>query len=364
MTTPENLPPNLIGLIDVLVGRREVDKELARRLEAVRELIEPVYDESRPFLSVLLRTQGKRIEPFKDALLCLTAQTDQDFEIIVLQHNAEAEDAAAVRAVLDQLPPEFAERVSLAVVEGGTRATPLNEGVRRARGNFLAVFDDDDLLFGDWVEQFHIEAAKGGGRLLRAVVANQEASTEQWTLGLDGFRSTSRAVAEYESTFDQLQHLLVNQSPFMSWAFPRSLFFVYGVRFDEELTVCEDWDVILRGSLLCGVDDVPALTAIYRRWQDAESSYTAHSFESWRESEARVVDRIDQGVYMMPPGAIQASRRMVVFNRGLSDYRFLFSGSQLRFPLNVGWRIARPPLLFARRVRNRLRRLRRDQASG
>ena len=75
-----------------------------------------------------------------------------------------------------------------------------------------------------------------------------------------GFRTSSWPKAEYPDHFDLLQHLLVNYSPFMSWAFPRSLFFTYGLRFDEQLTVCEDWDVILRGSLICGVDDVPHLT--------------------------------------------------------------------------------------------------------
>jgi hypothetical protein len=350
---------NLVALIDVISQRDRVDAELVRRLQSVREYVVGAPQQSeRFFLTVLLRTQGRRIEPLKDALLCLQGQSSQDFEVVVLIHNALPEDAADVRMVVDRQPPSLRDRIRIEEVRGGSRAKPLNVGVEMATGHYLAVFDDDDLLFGHWVETFAREAASNDGRLIRAVVANQSVEPELWPGDEDGFRTLTWPNSEYPEQFNQLAHLLVNYSPFMSWAFPRELFFLFGVRFDEELTVCEDWDVILRGSMLCGVDDVPELTAIYRRWQGAESSYSVHSSAEWQASERRVLDRIDSSVIMMPPGTMRSAREVLVAADILHSHRYLFKGNQLRWPLGPGWRMATPAVKIAVRVRNRVRRFR------
>lgn len=360
---PDRHARNFVSLLDQIADRGGVDPELARRLRAVREYVVAPEDGDRPFLTVLLRTQGLRIEPLKDALLCLQGQSSQDFEVIVLVHNASPEHAAAVRMVVERQPPRLRERIRVEEVEGGSRATPLNVGVEAANGHYLAVYDDDDLLFAHWVEVFEGEGALNDGRLIRSVVANQTVESETWPSGQEGFRSLSWPDAEYPEDFDQLAHLLVNYSPFMSWAFPRELFFRYGVRFDEELLVCEDWDVILRGSLLCGVDDVAQLTAIYRRWSGAESSYSLHSSAEWQASEQRVIERIDRSVIMLPPGTMRRARRVLGDADVLRQHRHLFRGNQLRWPLNVGWRMMTPGVKLLVRVRNRVRRARAARGS-
>lgn len=353
-----NPAPNFIELINTLSAREEVDPELAKRLAEVREFLVAPGDADRLFLTVLLRTQGRRMEPFKDALLCLAAQTNQDFEVIVLEHDALPEDAALVKDTVARLAPGFAERVSLIEVEGGLRAKPLNAGVKAATGRYVAVFDDDDLLFANWVEEFYQASLGADGRMLRAVVANQSVTPEPWPQGHDGFRTLSWPKVEFPVVFDQLKHLVINYSPFMSWAFPRSLFHTYGIRFDEELTVCEDWDVILRGSLICGVTEVPTLTSIYRRWEGGASSYTVHSSESWRASEQRVIDRINNDTLTLPPGSMQQIRDLLLFNDALESYRFLFKGNQLRGPLHVFWKASAPSVRLLVRVRNKVRRMR------
>lgn len=353
----EDIDATFVGLLRTVGGRAKIDPQLAARVTDLIEYLDGAQDDTaRPFLTVLLRTQGRRIEPLKDALLCLAAQTDQDFEIIVLEHDPFPGDATEVRAVIERLPSSLREKLRLVEVVGGTRAKPLNVGVELANGRYVAVYDDDDLLFANWVEEFRSRA--DDKHLLRAIVANQSVAPELWPQDHDGFRTMSWPRPEYPDHFDLLQHLLVNYSPFMSWAFPRSLFFTYGLRFDEELEVCEDWDVILRGSLLCGVVDVPVLTSIYRRWQGGESSYTKHSLAAWGESEQRVIDRINSTAITMPAGSMDAMRRMVLYNTALDNYRFMFNGTSLRRPLNHLWDLTRPGVRFAVRVRDRIRRFR------
>ena len=364
MTTPQQdavphrvLPPTIVSLFDTITERSGIDPEIAKALDTARSAITGERQFYGPFLSVLLRTQGKRIEPFKDAMLCLAAQTDQDFHVVVLVHDALDEDAQKIHEIVASQLPDFAARISVIEINGGTRARPLNVGLAAATGKYIAVYDDDDLLFANWVESF--KAASGDGlRLLRSVVANQRVSPELWPQDQEGFRTLSWPNPEYAHTFDILQHLLVNHSPFMTWAFPAALFTSFGVRFDEELTVCEDWDMILTGSLLFGVDEINELTSIYRRWDGGVSSYTLHSTDSWRASEQRVIDRLDSTALLLPPGSMANLRKHLLLNDGLRQYGFLFRGNGLRPPLNWGLAAATPGIKLAVRVRDRVRRMR------
>jgi glycosyltransferase involved in cell wall biosynthesis len=351
--------PNLPALLSGLASEPEIDPTLGSKLRDLAEHLRESTSTARPFLSVLLRTQGRRLEPLKDALLCLAAQTDEDFEVIVLQHDAFPEDAEDTRGAVDSQPASFAARITVLPITGGTRAKPLNDGIRAARGQYIAVYDDDDLVMANWVEEFHAAAAIAPGQLLRAIVANQRVTPELWPHDQDGFRTGSWPAAEYPPQFDQLQHLLVNHSPFMSWAFPRGLFYSYGLRFDEELTVCEDWDMILRGSLLLGVHQIDALTSVYRRWASGESSYSLHSSESWRASERRVIDRLNASALVMPPGSMARLRSVILFTTALDNYRVLFDGTNLRWPINRLWGVLRRGGRFARRARNGIRSVRR-----
>ena len=333
-TPPDGIrPSSFLGLIDDILRQHSVEAVLADQLRAVRETLTN-RGTSHPFLSVLLRTQGQRIEPLKDALLCLSGQTDEDFEVILIDHAAPPEAAAEVRRIVDQQRPSFRDRITVVEVQGGSRARPLNVAVGAARGRYIAVYDDDDLVFGNWVEEFHKASERGDGRLIRSIVATQQVRPETWSSGAIGFRSLNWPKAEYAKTFDQLAHLRSNHSPFMSWAFPSILFSKFGLEFDEKLSVCEDWDMILRGSLLCGVDQADALTAVYRRWEGASSSYTIHSTDAWRQSEARVIHKLNRGSVIFPAGTIEQIRSLI----GSDE-----SARQLQLVMGSwSWRLTKP----------------------
>lgn len=256
------------------------------------------------FLTVVLRTQGRRPETLKDSLLCLAGQSVDDFEVLVMCHHTDAAEQQTVEDLVASQPRSFRERIRVERVAGGRRARPLNRAVELSEGRYLAFFDDDDLVFGNWVEVFARAAEREPGKLIRSVVASQRAIHEPWAGRKDGFRHTSWPRAEYPARFDQLAHLRMNYSPFMGWAFPSQLFTVAGLRFDEELYVCEDWDMILRGSLLLGVADAGEMTAIYRRWEGRESSYTAHDQTQWQASQLRVIAKLDEHIVLGRGGTV------------------------------------------------------------
>ncbi|WP_166792722.1 glycosyltransferase family 2 protein [Cryobacterium algoricola] len=357
-------PSALADLFDQLLREPNIDKTFSARLMAARECLTVGSIESEPFLSVLLRTQGRRIEPLKDALLCLAAQSDQDFEVIVIDHDADKTAAAHVRRIVAEQEPTFRDRIRVIEVKGGGRSAPLNAGVAAARGEYLSVFDDDDLIFGHWVEEFHVAAGRASGRMLRAVSATQRVRPEVWPHDELGFRTLSNPHAEYAQSFDFFDHLRVNHSPFMSLAFPRMLFSVLGLAFNDELSVCEDWDLILRGSSLAGVDDIEALTSIYRRWEGGNSSYTDHSINSWRESERRVLGGLNDSALLMPPGSVTRVRELLEVQAEGQNARLQL----IHLTHSREWRWTRPLrvlLRMAARGKRLLRRLtRRGTAAG
>lgn len=244
------------------------------------------------FLSVVLRTQAKRWEQLKDALVCLAGQTDQDFEVLIMLHDVSPEDEARVGGLVASYPSDFADRVRLHPVRGGGRARPLAVGVELARGEYVAFFDDDDLLMANWVEAFHEAAIANRGKMIRTNVAVQRNRPEEWSEGRIGQRSISRATPEYATHFNMLEHLETNRTPFMGYAFPRSVFSFWGERFDETLPVLEDWDIALRGAGVVGVSSSDELTAIYRHWEEAQTSYTSHDEEEWEAAADRVRTRL------------------------------------------------------------------------
>lgn len=347
---------NIGALLGELTRRPDASEALIRASAELGELLAPA-DKTGPFLTVLVRTQGQRPEPLRDALLCLAGQTCQDFEVLVLIHTEDADAVADVHRIVSRLEPSFASRVRALHIEGGSRATPLNVGVKEARGRRIAVFDDDDLLMGHWVEAFAEAEDEARGRLIRALSANQWVKPEQWQGDLAGMRALSWPAVEFPDTFDHVDHLQINRSPFMTWAFPRELFHVVGLRFDEELAVCEDWDVILQGSAWFGVYGATELTSIYRRWKRGDSSYLVHARQEWLGSEERVRDRLDAAPLLLPPG----SARRVAQLRGRVDivaiYGPLFRGDRLRQPLNFLWLVAQPGIRFAVRLRAVMRRV-------
>lgn len=283
-----------------------------------------------PFLTVLLRTQGHRLEPLRDAMLSLAAQTDRDFNVVVIGHDVELDTVGVVRSIVDGYAALLPSPAEFVLVDGGTRARPLNAGFARVAGEYICVFDDDDLVFANWVEEFHAIARTHPGQLLRSQTATQQITAEIWPSGQQGFRTLSWPLAEYAPHFDQLDHLSANRSPFMSVAFPRTLFTDFGLRADELLEVCEDWDLILQGSFLLGVADVPALTAIYHRWQTGASSYTRHSQSTWRESERRVLDKLDAAAVILAPGQIDRIRALLADQGYRAEYERMTSSKSWR----------------------------------
>lgn len=322
-------------MTEAAAGRRQADElgyTLTRVLAAlepttplgalaswVRELAgtgEDTASEPRgdaPFLTVLLRTQGRRSATVQEALLCLAAQTCDDFDVMLLLHDAGAEAADAIRMCVSRFDRSFSDRVHVAEVSGGGRCRPLNEGARRARGQYLATLDDDDLVLGNWVETFRDAARAFPGHVVRTAVATQrvEARHGAWA-GEDGYEVVDRPRMVFALDFDHVDHILDNRTPNNGYAFPRSLVTDIGLRWDESLPVLEDWDHLLTSASICGVTDVPRVTALLRWWDEGEDSKSVHAPELWDATRLRVIDKHDASPLLLDRGTFSRLRTRLI----------------------------------------------------
>ncbi len=236
-------------------------------------------DKDGVFLSVIIRTQGRRIEMLREALLCLEAQTCTDFEVWVLGHNVAQQDKTNVLDVINDFSEEFKNRVFYEDVTGGTRTTPLNYGFEKANGQYVTIFDDDDLVFDNWVETFYDLYCENPGKILHAYAVGQE-----WSMANGIPVSISAFNNVYCRDFIMKNQIVYNNCPIMSLAFPAYAYKKLGIKFNEELNTTEDWDFLMRTAFVCGVCDSKNVTSIYRFWKNVQNSQTLHNEDEWTEN--------------------------------------------------------------------------------
>ena len=283
-------------------------------LAAGPALASPGYVEerevARPFLSVVVRTQGRRLHCLQEALTCLAGQTDTDFEVLVMGHLLSVDQQVSVERVIEDVPESLRRRVRYVKVEHGNRVAPLNAGFAEASGEYIAILDDDDVPFAHWVEVFHQLSERAPGRLLRTVSVLQEIE-ESDVADRPGIRAVGAIRKIYPSEFDIIDHLRQNFTPNTAIAFPRGVFHDLGMRFDSELTTTEDWDFIMRAALRVGVASSPEITCIYHWWTRAESSRTVHAQDEWDRNLGRIVGKLDSQPVLLPEGSVGRIRALM-----------------------------------------------------
>jgi glycosyltransferase involved in cell wall biosynthesis len=355
---------NLEGLSHEDVARREWAKWNAPNLvntgDYMRDLCVllpgpkplPEKEHQRPFLSVITRTQGKRLGTLMDMLLCFGAQSREDFEIIVVCHKVPAGERAKVEALIDALPNELRKKVTVEGLDHGNRTAPLNFGFALAKGSYIAIMDDDDLVFDNWVEVFGDLATQHPGRVLRAVTLRQDCEEIQTPDGYRAARPIGPMERTYDSEFNAIDHLLMNRSPPACLAFPRTSYHNLGIRFDETLTTMEDYDYLMRVSACCGVASSPEITSIYRWWKVGASSRSDHNKAEWDANLRHICAKLDSAPLLLPAGSFGHIRNLLkeMRRRSIRDIHKM-EVETLRILLasiyaSTSWKISKPIRFF------------------
>lgn len=245
-----------------------------------------------PFLSVLVRTSGQRLESLDETLLSLLAQTDTDFEVIILA-DAAGDELDVIRAQLAEHPATLRERIVVVRV-GGSPAQVLNAGVAAASGIYVTLSDDITWL-GQWVETTKATARAFPGRCVRGLVLEQEVCIVE-VGGEPGLRALSAPVRAGGPSFSLAEHVKAPLASTYGHAIPRSLFTDLGVTFDESSGTASVRRHLLRAVELVGLVELGEVVAVHQRHVGLEMVENADDL-------ARLVEAIDSAPYLLPTGS-------------------------------------------------------------
>lgn len=252
----------------------------------------PANAGKRPFLSVLTRTQGQREAGLTEVLLCLAAQSDRDFELLIVGHKVKGEALDRVQRLIADTPAYLRERIRYIPCDEDGRAAPLNCGFALARGEYVTVLDDDDIVMDNWVASFHELSRANNGAVLHTYMMKQNWKYIPHAYGSgEDLRACGSMQADYCLPFDMKEQLVVNHCPQGCVAYPARVFQKWGLRFDASLNVTEDWDFMMRAIALCGVADNPVVTSVYRWWVNGKTSATEHSQKEWADTYQKLTQK-------------------------------------------------------------------------
>ena len=288
----------------------------------VREYLPIIRQENaepaaRPFLTVITRTQGKRPEMLRETLLSMAAQTDEDFELLLIGHKLDKSQKALIDRLLWELPSTLRSKLRFFPLDYGTRTTPLNFGFAHARGEYAAILDDDDIVMDNWVESFHACAEREPGRILHAYVLAQKWMTVDTDIGVAALRACAKPELPYCRDFNPIREIESNVCPPVGLAFPTFFFHKLGIIFDESLTTTEDWDFLMRTSFLAGVSEIREPTGVYRLWTNAENSATVHAQEEWVKNYRTIQEKFREMPVLLPGG----EEKVYIVQRDRVEYR-------------------------------------------
>lgn len=292
-------------------------------------------DDSRPFISIITRTRGNRPEMLTETLLCVCGQKDTDFELLVVGHNVEENNVETIKSIIDDLPLWMRKKTRYIPVEGGTRATPLNRGFEEAKGKYITILDDDDLVFDNWVEEFKKSSKESPGKILHSYSISQG-----WeTVSID-HPNTPIAVEKPLDTFCRdyvfSRQLVFNVCPTMALAFPAYTFKVLNIRFDENLSTTEDWDFLMRTAFITGVFNNDTPTSIYRQWLNTENSRSLHNQKEWEVNYKNILKKyLDLPLFLDKPSMEQIIKPSLTHSNILDAEMFFSKGNRFSSKDNI-----------------------------
>lgn len=186
-----------------------------------------------PLVSIVIPT-FRRLDLLPRAIASVANQSCQDIEVVVVNDGGPCPDAVVV-------PFRAGIGHGLTLVQHEKNrglAAARNTGIRVARGRYLGLLDDDDLLLPQHVDALLLPLLLGA----RAAHADARAMIE---VAGSPLPRSSALRGYYQSEYDRALYPVDNCLPVQALLCERELILEAG-GFDEDLPVLEDWDLWLR----------------------------------------------------------------------------------------------------------------------
>ena len=253
-------------------------------------------------ISILTRAGADAFPSIFDLFSCLAAQTNEGFEWIILARPGFMPRVNEFKIILDA-DVNLQHRTSLITAETDSRGGLLNIGIEAAKGDYVVVVDDDDLVTSNFVEEFENKRkafftnSTVQPYAMRTIPARKiyeiVSTSNREMIGM------SPVQFPWPKIFYLNLHLRANQTPCCSIAWPVETIRVNKIKWDENLGAVEDWDFLCNILQHIRVENLDTITSIYRISKNGSRSLTIEGEETWIEAEKIVRGRIAEYVYQV-----------------------------------------------------------------
>ncbi len=201
-----------------------------------------------PLVSIIVRSMDR--PTLSNALNSIALQTYTNIEVVVI--NAKGTDHHELGEWCGRFPMRLVSEDKLL-----PRSQAANVGLKSASGDYLIFLDDDD-----WFAPHHIDKLKAELETAESAIAAYSA--------VQCVNESGEETRRFEEKFDPIQLRIDNFIPIHAVLFRRSVV-DNGARFDETLSVCEDWDFWLQLLEHGEFRFVPGIGATYQMQNETSS---------------------------------------------------------------------------------------------
>lgn len=215
-----------------------------------------------PLVSVIM--PARNVERFIDqAIWSVRHQDIEALELIVIDDGSDDGTIEAVQRHIDE-----DRRVRLLLGEARGPGAARNLGLENAVGRWVAVVDADDEILPDRLSRLLLVAADGAHLAADNLTAFYDAGPADhiWLSG--GLWGSAHTISLGAFLSSGIEGRATDQPGYLKPLFDRQWLQERGLRYDESLTIGEDYDLVAR-ALAAG--------AVYRYLPEARYRYRRHS---------------------------------------------------------------------------------------
>ena len=219
-----------------------------------------------PFLSIVVWGPDESPWLLNDILVALDAQSDDDFEVIVVAPDPTT-GPSSIETMLRRFSAGLASRTRVVAMpnapgEARARLVAVRTGSALARGRYLSFLNATDVPFAQYVETLSRLARTSPRGVLRARAVRQPLRRVVWRGDEPGFEPAAGAASASSARFSVLDHLVTPATPPGSYALRRDFVADLATERDngvatEPATDVDEDEALVEAALLAGVVEDP-----------------------------------------------------------------------------------------------------------
>jgi GT2 family glycosyltransferase len=207
-------------------------------------------------ISIIVRTKD-RPNLLKRALQSIASQTYRPIEVVLVNDGGCDLNINELKTILGDISLNY-----IRLIKNTGRAHAGNVGIENARGDYIGFLDDDDEFYNDHLATLMTFLSQSD---YRVVYSDATYIYRSYDVQSGVFLEFDKGVL-YSKDFSFDRFLVKNYIPLMCLIFPKDL--LLSNRFDEEMDLYEDWDLLIRLANNIPFYHLKKTTARYVIWSE------------------------------------------------------------------------------------------------